>query len=80
MLAEERGGITIDKRMFIINVIKAVFDALVSVFAILGCAWGANHFSRWWILLFAILPMLLYYSSGIVVIGDPVEEEGDNHS
>ena len=61
--------------MFIINVIKAVFDALISALAIVWCAWGANRFEHWWILLFAILPLLLYYSAGIVVIGDPEEDE-----
>lgn len=61
--------------MFIINIVKSVFDALISAFSIAWCAWGANHFDRWWILLFAILPMLLYYSAGIVVIGEPEEEE-----
>ena len=61
--------------MFIINIVKSVFDALISAFSIAWCGWGANHFDRWWILLFAILPMLLYYSAGIVVIGEPEEEE-----
>lgn len=61
--------------MFIINVIKAVFDALVSMLAVLGCAWGANRFEHWWILLFAMMPLLLYYSAGIVVIGDTEDEE-----
>lgn len=61
--------------MFIINVIKAVFDALISALAIVWCAWGASHFEHWWILLFSILPLLLYYSAGIVVIGEDKEED-----
>lgn len=61
--------------MFIINVIKAVFDALISAQAFVWCAWGASHFEHWWILLFAILPLLLYYSAGIVVIGEDKDED-----
>jgi len=70
----------LDKRMFVINIIKTVFDGLISAFTISWCAWGANRFDRWWILLFAILPLAFYYSSGIVVIGEPVEEGGEKNS
>jgi len=66
--------------MFVINIIKAIADLIISALGILGCVYCANVFQRWWILLFAILPLAFYYSSGIVVIGDPVEDGGDNHS
>lgn len=48
---------------------------MVSMLAVLGCAWGANRFEHWWILLFATMPLLLYYSAGIVVIGEDKEED-----
>ena len=66
--------------MFIINIIKAIADTIISAVGIMGFIYGANVFQRWWILLFAILPLAFYYSSGIVVIGDPAEEGGEDHS
>ena len=46
----------------------------------LSWAYCANVFQHWWILLFAILPLAMYYSSGIVVLGEPVEEGGEKDS
>ena len=69
-----------DKHMFIINIIKAIADTIISALGIMGFIYGANVFQRWWILLFVILPLAFYYSSGIVVLGEPVEEGGENDS
>lgn len=66
--------------MFVINIIKAIADTIISALGIMGFIYGANVFQRWWILLFVILPLAFYYSSGIVVIGDPVVEGGENDS
>ena len=66
--------------MFVINIIKAIADLIVSALGIMGFVYGANVFQRWWILLFAVIPLLMYYSSGIVVLGEPVEEWGENDS
>lgn len=63
--------------MFVINIIKAIADVIISALGIAGFVYGANLFQRWWILLFAIIPLLMYYSSGIVVIGEPAEEGGE---
>ena len=66
--------------MFVINIIKAIADLIISALGIMGFIYGANMFQRWWILLFAILPLAMYYSSGIVVLGEPVEEGGEKDS
>ena len=66
--------------MFVINIIKAIADLIISALGIMGFIYGANMFQHWWILLFAILPLATYYSSGIVVLGEPVEEGGENDS
>lgn len=68
------------KHLFVINIIKAVADVIIASLAILGFIYGANVFQRWWVLLFTIIPLLMYFSSGIVVLGDPVEEGGENDS
>lgn len=69
-----------DNKMFVINIIKAIADLIISALGIMGFIYGANMFQRWWILLFTVLPLLMYYSSGIVVLGEPVEEGGENDS
>lgn len=66
--------------MFVINIIKAIADVIISALGIMGFVYGANVFQRWWILLFAVIPLLMYYSSGILVIGEPVEEGGEKDS
>ena len=66
--------------MFVINIIKAIADLIISALGIMGFIYGANMCQRWWILLFAVLPLAMYYSSGIVVLGEPVEEGGENDS
>lgn len=66
--------------MFVINIIKAIADLIISALGIMGFIYGANMFQRWWILLFTVLPLLMYYSSGIVVLSEPVEEGGENDS
>lgn len=66
--------------MFVINIIKAIADLIISALGIMGFIYGANMFQRWWILLFTVLPLLMYYSSGIVVLGEPVEEGSENYS
>jgi len=66
--------------MFVINIIKAIADVIISALGIMGFIYGANVFQRWWILLFAVIPLLMYYSSGIVVIGESAGEGGENDS
>ena len=66
-----------DRRMFVINIIKAIADAIIAALGILAFMYGANIFQRWWILLFMILPLAWYYSAHIVVLGEPVEDESD---
>ena len=66
--------------MFVINIIKAISDLIISALGIMGFIYGANMFQRWWILLFTVLPLLMYYSSGIVVLGEPMEEGGEKDS
>lgn len=65
--------------MFKLNRILAISDTIVSVIAILtlgACAW---YFNKWGIVLFSIIPLLLFYSHTIVLDADyePVEEGGD---
>ena len=66
-------------KMFKLNRLLAVTDTIVSVVAILAfgaCAW---YFEKWGIVLFAIIPLILFYSHTLVLDADymPVEKDGD---
>lgn len=64
--------------MFVINIIKAIADTIIGALGVLAFMYGANIFQRWWILMFMILPMMMYYSAHIVVLGEPVEDGEDD--
>lgn len=62
--------------MFKLNRILAISDTIVSVIAILtlgACAW---YFNKWWIVLFSIIPLLLFYSRPMVMDADYEQVEG----
>ncbi len=66
-------------KMFKLNRLLAVTDTIVSVVAILAfgaCAW---FFEKWGIVLFAIIPLILFYSHTLILDADyePVEKGGD---
>ena len=60
----------VSKHMTIINVMFIVADTIIAALAIIAFGWGAAHFERWWILLFTILPLVMYSSKSIVVEKD----------
>lgn len=61
------------------NIIFAIADTIMCGLAVVGLCFGAYHFDRWWILLFTIIPLLLFYSHTIVLDADyePVDGGGD---
>lgn len=69
-------------KMLKLNRILAISDTIVSVIAILtlgACAW---YFNKWWIVLFSIIPLLLFYSHPLVLDADyePIEKGGDENA
>lgn len=69
-------------KMFKLNRILAISDTIVSVIAILtlgACAW---YFNKWWIVLFSIIPLMLFYSHPMVMDADyePAEGGGDENA
>ena len=59
-----------NKRLFAINIIFAVLDTIVVVLAILGFWWCAWHFGKWWIILFAIIPLIAFNAHSLVIDSD----------
>lgn len=62
------------------NIIFAIADTIMCGLAVVGLCFGAYHFDRWWILLFTIVPLLLFYLRPMVMDADyePIEKGGDS--
>ena len=75
-------------KLFKINVLITVFDFFLCGMGVAAFAVGAWLFSKWWIALFALIPLGLYSNHGIVVETDiqqskidalkPQKEEADD--
>lgn len=59
-----------DKKLFWMNILIAVFDVVVCVAMVAMFGLAAFHFNRWWITLFALLPLLLYENHTLIVDAD----------
>lgn len=57
-----------------INILLCIVDTLVCALAIVVFAWCARHFERWWIILFSLVPLMLFNSH---VLYMDTEKEGD---
>lgn len=66
---------TLDKRMFVLNTVITIVDTLVASLAIVAFAWGSWNFGKWWILLFNLIPLVLFNSHTLVL--NTTEKEGD---
>ena len=58
------------------NIIFAIADTIMCGLAVVGLCFGAYHFDRWWILLFTIVPLLLFNSPQLVLDADYEQVEG----
>lgn len=66
-----------DRKLFILNIIITLVDTAISALAILAFAWGAATFEMWWLLLFALIPVLLFHAHPLVLERDEPQKEGD---
>jgi hypothetical protein len=69
-------------RLLAINITFAVVDTIIAALAICAFGWGAWHFGRWWLLLFTIVPLMLFQGHSIIVDADieAARKGSDNHS
>ena len=68
------------KSLTAINIIFAVTDTLISALAIVCFGWGAWFFGKWWLLLFAIIPLALFNQHRLIVNADLERGEKDESS
>lgn len=53
-----------------INILFAVFDAIICNFSALVFVWGANRFDKWWLCLFVIVPLALFQRHTLIIDAD----------
>lgn len=57
-------------KLFALNIIFAVFDVLLGLSGIALFAWAAWFFCKWWLTLFALMPLALYNSHSLIIDDD----------
>ena len=68
------------KQLETLNIIYAIVDTLVCLVAIVGFAWAALYFGKWWIVLFSFVPLLLFSSHTLIVDSDlEPDKDGDEN-
>lgn len=58
------------KSLTAINIILVLTDLILSALVVLGFAWAAWYFSKWWLVLFTLVPMALYSQHSIIIDSD----------
>ena len=68
------------RSLLAINILWAIADTAVCVLAVLAFAWGAYHFERWWLLLFTIVPLIMFSNHTLIVDADLQRAEEVNQN
>lgn len=67
------------RKMLVINIFVAVADLILSALAVCAFAWAAVYFHKWWLILFTLIPVILY-SNHSIVVDDTIQKEGEKDS
>lgn len=68
------------KSLLAINILWALIDTIITALAICAFVWGARYFERWWLLLFAIIPLALFNQHSLVIDADlQAAKEGESN-
>ena len=64
-------------KLLALNIIYTFTDVVVATLCILGFAWCAWHFDKWWMMLFTLIPLVLFNSHSTLISMDmEAAEEG----
>lgn len=69
-----------DKKFFVLNIVYAVFDTILSGAGIALFGWCAWHFEKWWIALFTLIPLALYAQHSVIIDADIRQAQVDTLS
>lgn len=54
-------------KLLALNITYAIVDTIIAALAICAFGWGAWFFGRWWMLLFTIVPLVLFNSHSVIL-------------
>ena len=65
------------KRLAIINITLVITDLILSGMTVAAFAWAAWHFSKWWLVLFTLIPVMAYSHHSIIIESDIQQDRID---
>jgi hypothetical protein len=57
-------------KLLVLNITYAIVDTIIAALAICAFGWSAWFFGRWWIILFTIIPLVLFNTHSAIVDAD----------
>lgn len=66
------------KSLTTINIILVIADLILSAIAVCAFAWCAVYFHKWWIILFTLVPVILYNNHSVILDSDVRQARIDN--
>lgn len=69
------------EKLFKINRMMVICDFLLTCIAVTAFSAGAWYFAKWWIALFALIPLGMYTTHGIITDADverAIQQAGDS--
>lgn len=61
------GWKSMDEKLYKLNKFFIIADFLIAALGVCVFAYSALHFGKWWIALFALIPLALYMEHGIIL-------------
>lgn len=66
------------KTLAVINIFLVITDLILSAIAVCAFAWCAVYFHKWWIILFTLVPVILYNNHSVILDSDVRQARIDN--
>ena len=58
------------RTLAVINIFLVVADLVLSALAVCAFAWCSVYFHKWWIILFTLVPVILYNNHSVIIDAD----------
>jgi hypothetical protein len=68
-------------KLLALNIVFAIADTIIAALSILAFVWCSWRFDKWWIILFAVVPMALFNAHTAIINSDIEEaQKGDENN
>lgn len=67
-----------NNKIFWLNIIIAIVDTIIAALAIVAFTAMANIMGKWWIVLFSLIPLMLFNHHTIVLLTNDRKEDEDD--